>query len=172
MQHPLSQFGYCPRCGSNRFHAHNEKSNRCDACGFIYYFNIASATVAFIRNERGELLVCRRAKEPALGTLDLPGGFIDSGETAEEGVAREVWEETGLRVEEAVYQFSLPNLYLYSGFTVHTLDLFFCCRVADTTPLRAADDVAESFFLPLDQICPDAFGLASVREGVKRFLER
>ena len=44
-------------------------------------------------------------------------------ETGEEGVAREVLEETGLQVEEAVYQFSLLNPYLYSGFLVHTLSL-------------------------------------------------
>ena len=40
--------------------------------------------VALILNERDELLVCRRAKEPAKGTLDLPGGFIDMTETGEE----------------------------------------------------------------------------------------
>ena len=73
-----------------------------------------------------ELLVCRRAKEPAKGTLDLPGGFIDKNETGEEGVAREVLEETGLKVKKAVYQFTLPNIYVYSGFPVHTLDMFFC----------------------------------------------
>ncbi|GAE84850.1 Nudix hydrolase family protein [Bacteroides reticulotermitis JCM 10512] len=40
-------------------------------------------------------MVCRRGKNPAKGTLDLPGGFIDIAETGEEGVAREVLEETG-----------------------------------------------------------------------------
>ena len=38
-------------------------------------------------------------------------------ETGEEGVGREVWEETGLKVEKATYQFSLPNIYIYSGFS-------------------------------------------------------
>ncbi|MEG0462950.1 NUDIX domain-containing protein, partial [Bacteroides sp.] len=98
--------------------------------------------------------------------------FIDMGETAEEGVAREVLEETGLIVEEAVYQFTLPNIYVYSGFPVHTLDMFFLCKVANTDSFKAMDDVAESFFLPLNEICLEAFGLDSVREGVKRFLKR
>ena len=53
---------------------------------------------------------CCRAKEPAKDTLDLPGGFIDMNETGEEGVAREVEEETGLKVKKATYLFSLPNI--------------------------------------------------------------
>ena len=128
------------------------------------------ATVAFILNHRNELLVCRRGKEPAKGTLDLPGGFIDMHETGEEGVAREVKEETGLAVTEARYLFSLPNTYLYSGFLVHTLDLFFRCTVAEDDRLLAMDDVAETGWQPLEQVNPEAFGLDSVREGVRRFL--
>lgn len=169
--HPLELFKYCPKCGSAAFHVKDEKAKRCEECGFVYYFNSSAATVAFILNEKNELLVCRRAKEPQKGTLDLTGGFIDRFETGEEGVAREVKEETGLEVEEATYLFSLPNTYLYSGFLVHTLDLFFRCKVKDESRLQAMDDVAESFWMPLDKINPEEFGLDSVREGVKRFLK-
>ena len=171
-QHPLSLFSYCPKCGSPRFEVHNAKSKQCADCGFVYYFNPSSATVALIMNERGELLVCRRAKEPARGTLDLPGGFIDMSETGEEGVAREVHEETGLEVTHAEYLFSLPNLYLYSGFLVHTLDMFYRCTVADTAHYRAMDDAADLFFLPLDAVRSEEFGLGSIREGLRRFLKK
>ena len=169
--HPLDLFKYCPKCGSPAFVENNEKSKRCTDCGFVYYFNASSATVAFIQNVRGELLVCRRAKEPAKGTLDLPGGFVDRFETGEEGVAREVLEETGLEVMETKYRFSLPNTYLYSGFLVHSLDQFFVCHVKEGAGLHAMDDVADSFWTPLDKVNPEEFGLDSVREGVKRFLK-
>lgn len=170
MKHPLEQFLYCPKCGSNKFTIHNEKAKKCHTCGFVYYFNSSAATVALIVNNNNELLVCRRAKEPAKGTLDLPGGFIDMEETGEEGVSREVFEETGLVVKEAIYQFSLPNLYMYSGFQVHTLDMFFLCKVEDTSQMKAMDDVAESFFLPLNEIHIEEFGLGSIRKGLQRFL--
>ena len=171
MKHPLDLFQYCPECGSSHFEVNNEKSKKCTDCGFVYYFNPSSATVALILNDQNELLVCRRAKEPAKGTLDLPGGFIDMNETGEEGVAREVLEETGLKVQQAVYQFSLPNIYIYSGFPVHTLDMFFLCEVDDTSTPEAHDDVAETFFIPLTQIKPHAFGLDSIRRGVERFID-
>ena len=67
MKHPLAQFLYCPECGSPHFEVNNEKSKKCTDCGFVYYFNPSSATVALILNEKKELLVCRRAKEPAKG---------------------------------------------------------------------------------------------------------
>ncbi len=167
--HPLSQFSYCPKCGSSHFEEHNEKSKICQECGFIYYFNPSSATVAFILNEKKELLVCRRAKDPQKGTLDLPGGFIDMNETAEEGVSREVLEETGLKVDVATYLFTLPNIYIYSGFPVHTLDMFFLCKVTNSSFIEAKDDVAESFFLPLDRLNPEEFGLDSIKKGLSRF---
>lgn len=168
--HPLHLFKYCPKCGSPRFEEHNFKSKKCADCGFVYYFNSSAATVAFILNSSNELLVCRRAKEPAKGTLDLSGGFIDMFETAEEGVAREVKEETGLDVVRAEYLFSYPNTYLYSGFLVHTMDMFFLCRVENDSVLEAMDDVAETFWMPLNKINPQEFGLDSVRRGVERFI--
>lgn len=171
MTHPFDQFHYCPKCGSTHFVIHNSKSKKCEACGFIYYFNPCAATVAFILNDQRELLVCRRAKDPAKGTLDLPGGFLDMYETGEEGVAREVLEETGLVVQEAIYQFSIPNTYMYSNFEVHTLDLFFMCKVSDTNGVKAMDDVNESFFLPLSSIHIDDFGLGSIRKALRRFID-
>ena len=170
MPHPLHQFAYCPKCGAKTFVERNEKAKQCTTCGFVYYFNPSSAVACFIRNPEGELLLVRRAKEPAKGTLDLPGGFIDMNETGEEGVGREVWEETGLKVEKATYQFSLPNIYIYSGFSVHTLDMFFLCTVKDMSHFSAMDDVADSFFLPLSEIRPEDFGLDSIRRGLVQFL--
>ena len=170
MPHPLSYFLFCPHCGSAQFTEHDFKSKRCQTCGFTYYANIAAATACFIRNERGELLVARRKKEPAKDTLDLPGGFVDMSENAEEAIVREIKEETNLDVTAPKYLFSLPNIYRYSGMDIHTLDLFYEAVVEDYECMLADDDVSELRFLPLEEIDASFFGLISVRNAVEKYL--
>jgi ADP-ribose pyrophosphatase YjhB (NUDIX family) len=168
--HPLDKFRYCPVCGSSRFAVNNVKSKHCADCGFTYYANASSATAAFILRSDGCLLVARRAKEPARGTLDLPGGFVDMDETVEQGMAREILEETGLRVDTMCYLFSIPNRYLYSGMTIHTVDMFYeICVSMDAHPV-AADDAAELMWMPVADINPRLFGLNSIRQAVERWL--
>jgi len=163
-------FTHCPVCGSALFIQNNVKSKRCQDCGFVYYVNPSAAVAGFILNEAGELLVCRRAKEPEKGTWDLPGGFVDDNESAEEAIKREILEELQAKVTSVEYLFSLPNLYEYGGMTIPTLDLFFACRLEDTTDLHASDDVEACFFVPLNEINPELFGLKSIKKGVGMFL--
>lgn len=166
MPHPLSQFRFCPKCGSKNFDEKNEKSKHCSDCGFTYYFNSSAAVVAIIENAAGEILVATRAKEPAKGTLDLPGGFVDMHESAEEAVCREVHEETGLRTNSVQYLFSIPNIYQYSGFEVHTVDMFFRCKIDDFSELLAQDDVSALQFIAPGKLNPADFGLDSIRKGI------
>ena len=166
--HLLDTFKHCPKCGSDTFAENDIKSKRCGNCGFVYYLNPSAANVAVITDGKGNILVATRSKKPAKGTLDLPGGFCDCHESAEEGVIREVLEETGLKVTATRYLFSIPNIYSYSGMEIHTMDLFFECRTADKATLRAADDVQELQWMALETLDSNLFGLRSIREGVER----
>ena len=168
MKHPLSLFKFCPKCGSNKFNVNNNESKKCDNCGFTYYFNSSAAIVAVIHNPKGEVLVARRAKDPAKGTLDLPGGFAGMNETIEETVHREVLEETRLVITSLKYLFSIPNIYVYSGFEVHTMDMFFECIINDFSKMKAQDDVLELLFIPKEELNPEDFGLISIKKGIEK----
>lgn len=169
---PLYLFRYCPLCGADSFAEHAENARKCSTCGFTYYTNPRGATVAVVRNNHDEILVATRANNPGKGMLDLVGGFMDLGETAEEGLCREVQEETGLEVSPAdvTYLFSQPNTYPYGGITLHTIDLFFEVKVQGNILPKAQDDVAALRWIPLSEICIEDFAFASIRAGLRRIL--
>ncbi len=122
-------FEFCPRCGTK-----NEQVGsvpfRCGDCGFSHFFGPVAAVGALVANDKDQLLLVRRAREPGRGRWGLPGGFVDRFETAEAAIAREVLEETNLQVIRTEFLITYPNHYNYRGIVAPVIDLFFCCDVA------------------------------------------
>lgn len=162
-----SLFHYCPVCGSGQWEKRSVKSMQCLDCGFVMYINPSAAVAVFIYNETGQLLVGIRGKEPEIGTFDLPGGFVDDFETAEEALIREIKEETSLDVISCNYLFSLPNSYTYSGWTLPTLDLFYEARIEALEGLKESDDVESLRWMDVNMLNPNDFGLSSIRKAVE-----
>lgn len=141
--HPKDVLKYCPRCGYKEFKSNDlGRSFNCEGCHFCYYVNSSAAVACLIFNDQGKLLLARRAIDPAKGMLDLPGGFVEPLERAEAAVTREIKEELGVRVTKAEYLVSFPNEYIFSGFSVFTLDLAFICEVDHLSGIIPADDVS------------------------------
>lgn len=78
-------------------HDDNRERLICSDCGWIHYENPRVIVAAVVRHE-SQLLLCRRAIRPRYGFWTLPGGFMEVGETPEEGAQREVREEAGAEV--------------------------------------------------------------------------
>jgi ADP-ribose pyrophosphatase YjhB (NUDIX family) len=70
----------------------------CTTCDVIHYTN-PKVVVGCVPEWRGRILLCRRAIEPRLGFWTMPAGFMENGETARDGAARETFEESQSRVE-------------------------------------------------------------------------
>lgn len=134
--------------------------------------NPAASTAALILDDSRRLLIVLRKSEPAKGTWDLPGGFVDPGENAEEALSREIQEELNLNVEEFKYFGSFPNTYKYDGIVYLTVDITFLVRVENFEGISAGDDVESYLFCPLNEIDPEKFGLDSIRTIVLKFLEK
>lgn len=87
---------HCSYCGTP-FGASQPWPRRCRGCGHASYLNPLPVAVVLIPVGSG-LVVIRRNTEPAKGTLTLPGGYIDYGETWQEAASREAREETNINV--------------------------------------------------------------------------
>ena len=147
-------FLYCPLCSAKALKAHKKHAFYCPDCGLVFYLNVATAVVALIRDPEGRLVVAVRGRKPKQGMLDMPGGFVDPGETAEEALKREVREELGVEIESLEYFGSAPNKYLYKGVHYATEDLAFVCRVGDLSGIQAGDDIQELLFLRPEELLP------------------
>ncbi|NDV81874.1 NAD(+) diphosphatase [Bacteroides sp. 51] len=91
---------YCPVCGvqTQQF---MPIAKKCPECGYEMFPNISAAILALVRKEDSILLVrARNFRGPFYG---LVAGFLETGETLEECVKREVMEETGLTVDNITY---------------------------------------------------------------------
>lgn len=168
MKHPLERFEYCPQCGSHNFAINGVRSRHCSKCGLTYYANASASTAAIITNSKGEILLTTRAFEPAKDKLDLPGGFVDMNETAEEALIRELKEELNIEVTNPIYLFSLPNEYTFSDITIHTLDMFFKVEVDDDAKFTADDDVASAQFYDLKDVNIEDIGLNSIKKAIQK----
>jgi len=172
MRMMTDRFKFCPICGSAAFEVNDFKSRRCADCGFTLYTNAAASVAVILEGPDGDVLVCRRAFEPAAGTLDLIGGFVDPGETLEEACVREVKEECGLDISKSSLRFigSYHNEYLYSGIIVHTCDAVFVAEVS-TSEAVASDDASECIWIPSSELrsrIPE-FGFSSIREALMTY---
>lgn len=169
---PSDFFHHCPRCAAQNANPPGGETFDCAACGFRLYFNPAAATACFIERPDGQVLMIRRAKEPAAGKLAPPGGFVDFGETAEDGLAREVREETGLELRDIRYLTSHPNRYPFREVTYRILDLFFVAQAVQPDAARPLDGVTEILWVDGATLRPEDMAFASMAAALRVYQGR
>ncbi|MBN2592236.1 MAG: NUDIX domain-containing protein [Sedimentisphaerales bacterium] len=164
----MKTFNCCPACGSSDIVFEDDKRFNCRECGFIYFHNVAAAVGAILEYD-GKLVLIKRAKEPGKGKLDLPGGFVDPKESAEEALIREIKEELNINLNGPKYLGSYPNIYQYEGVIYYTCDLFFYCKI-DVLPVDFSKTEIEDLVLldPLE-IPEDKIAFESVKAGLGIF---
>lgn len=109
---------FCSRCGAKTMQKPGERGKECPECGELFYPRISPAIIVLIRN--GNKILLARSPNFPQEMYSLIAGFVEPGETAEAAVAREVWEEVGIRVKNIAYfgtqAWPFPNS-LMIGFT-------------------------------------------------------
>jgi ADP-ribose pyrophosphatase YjhB (NUDIX family) len=93
---------FCPSCGTEverRVPPGDDRERHvCPACGTVHYQN-PRVVVGSVCTLGERLLLCRRAIAPRRGFWTIPAGYLELGETAENGAVREAWEEARARIE-------------------------------------------------------------------------
>ena len=164
----MSFFKFCPSCASTHFTFPDNRRFFCEDCGFTYYHNIAAA-VALVFTFEDKVLFTVRNVDPDKGKWDLPGGFIDPNETAEEAACREIREELGLNLQpsDLKYVTTSPNNYLYKNVPYRTMDIFYECALpSDVINVAAEDEIQELIWVKRSEIDLDKIGFVSIRKVI------
>lgn len=170
----MNQFKFCPHCGSQNFRIFNEHRLECKDCGFVYYHNIAAA-VAVIIEKNNQILFTQRNVNPKKGMLDLPGGFVDPHETAEETCRRELKEELDLNFTQDCFTYltSFPNQYKFKGNLYFTEDMIFTAKLPEHAEiLLEKEEIKAIRWISKEEINLDEIGFESLRNGIKKYLSK
>jgi len=97
---------FCGRCGTPARPGGKERSMVCPQCGTVEYPSIPPSVLVAVRD--GERLLLTRYNRPGTPRYVLVAGYVEAGETAEQAAAREVMEETGVRIRNLRYLGSQP----------------------------------------------------------------
>jgi len=97
---------YCGSCGAPTTPHAADRAMECRACGLVYYPRISPVVMTLVYR-KGEILLTRKPGY-APGRYTVVAGFVETGETLEECLAREVGEEVGVTVKNPRYFGSQP----------------------------------------------------------------
>jgi 8-oxo-dGTP diphosphatase len=105
---------------------------------------------AIIHNDKNQILLIQRKKDPFMNHLSLPGGFVNHGEKVEDALRREVKEEVSLDIEP------LEILGVYSDPSRdprdHIMSIVFICLTIDDLKGKAGDDASEICWKGLNEL--------------------
>jgi ADP-ribose pyrophosphatase YjhB (NUDIX family) len=134
------------------------------------YGNPAPTACALLVDERGRLLLGRRANEPYQGRWDIPGGFLEEDEHPLDCLRRELREETGLDVESGDFFGVWMDRYGPGEDEPVTLNLYWTARVVGGGEPEAADDVSElRWFEPDELPGPEELAFRTVADVLAAF---
>jgi ADP-ribose pyrophosphatase YjhB (NUDIX family) len=158
---------FCATCGADVALTRPEGDDRerfvCTGCATIHYVN-PKIVVGSVCTLGDRLLLCRRAIEPRVGYWTIPAGWLETGETVEQGAAREAWEEACARIEiEGV-------LAVYSIPRIAQVQILFRARLVDAE-VAPGPESQEVRLIGWDEIPWDELAFPTVGWALRRARE-
>jgi ADP-ribose pyrophosphatase YjhB (NUDIX family) len=165
----LDSWKHCPVC-TTPVKSEGGKVE-CPECGFLDYANPKPTASALVLDDEGRIMFSRRARDPAAGKFDLPGGFVEEGEHPLECLHRELREEAGISLRDTEFVGIFMDWYSVRERRVSTLNLYWSARIADGTP-APADDVTELRFFAPDEVPRDELAFEHLPDVISAWRAR
>lgn len=147
---------YCGRCGERLVHSGTERAMVCPQCNNTLYPVISPCVIVLVKDKNRAVLTRYKESRSEHRDYALIAGFVESGESFEDAVKREVKEEVGLNV---------TNIRFYKDqpwpLTGTILAGFSCELDGDDTIVREEDELAEAFWMEREDF-PEIVSLASL----------
>lgn len=136
---------FCSRCGSPTEPVMAGHVRRCTADGSEHFPRCDPAVIMMVTDADDRCLLARNVQWPAR-RVSVLAGFVETGESAEQAVAREVFEEVGITVRDVTYAHSQP------WPMPHSLMLGFSAQAAGTEIHVDAEEIAEADWYSRDDL--------------------
>ena len=161
-------FKYCPICGHPLFYQNTDKSAKCVRCTRVFYSAPHPTVSAIITDAQGEhFLLARRKFDPFKGYWDIPGGFLALGESLEDGLRRELREESEIEIRIIESLGSYPDVY--GKDLTPTINIFYLATIVEGIP-TAKSDVSQVQWFNRNDI-PSNIAFKCVRWAINAWLE-
>lgn len=140
---------YCPKCASELTTKLDGGRDRlaCPSCSYIFFGDFSIGVGGVVVRD-GKVLLIRRGQEPSRGWWQLPGGYCEHDESIHDAVAREVWEEAGVRarIENVIglrHALGAPSANVY---------VIFRLTPVDGEPRADGEEITGAGFFSLEEI--------------------
>lgn len=141
----------------------NRERAVCTSCGTVHYTNprIVAGTLPVYDDC---ILLCKRAIEPRKGFWTLPAGFMENGESLEQGAARETLEEAGIEVEcgQLLSSISVPH--------ISQVHIFFLTQMTSSKHAASTSESLEVKLFKFDEIPWDDIAFPTVKQTLAHYL--
>ena len=134
----------------------------CSSCGFVLYDNPKNI-VGVLPLFKDKILLCRRNIEPGYGLWTLPAGFMEMGETLQEGALREAKEEAGIspEIDRLFYIYNVPRIgQVYFIFT----------GICASDTFKCGTESLEAKWFDIKEIPYDEIAFTSIRKVLSDFV--